>query len=796
MLARSEIRQRWRGMVLLTLLVAVVGSVVLSAIAGARRSDTALTRFQDWSLEATANLSVGVADPSQLRALGRVPEVSAIAAARGLFISLPRAPDLPPVSAVDTKFGTTVDRARIIAGRAASPSAVDELTIGEKLSANLHLRPGDHLDGVSYTPAQAKAAFAGAGYDAPPAGPRLRFRIVGIVRRPHDLGRLGAAGGDLVLTPAFYRAYSARIGSWGSLVRVRSRDGAADLPRLKAAAVRIFGRSPQFGVQNAAVESGGVQNAVDVLVAALWIFAGVAALAGVVAIGIVVAREISLSSLEPVTAGALGITRAQRIAMSALPALLIACGGALLAAIGSVAASPLFPIGVAGRAEPNPGVHVDRAVLALGFVAVIAAVSGIAVVAAVRGHRQSSLEGAASPRRRTARVPELAARAGLAPPVTNGLRTALQPGYGRMAVPVRSAFLGAICGVLGVTAVLGYASSLSRLVTTPRLYGWTWDVAAADNASRSNSCSRNAFGLLKEPGISAVAGVCYGGDNIELDGHATSGWGFASLRGRIDPEIVAGRAPSGPREVGLGRATMRALGKHIGDTVRASGPNGKHDYRVVGQVVLPILGETQPLAEGAAFTADGFAPFYDPHNFQQDFNRSVVVRFTRGISAAGAKRRIAAIPQLGPPTGPKRPVEVERLDQVSWFPATLAAFLGSLTLVAVGHGLVTAVGRRRRELAMFKTLGWTRRQVRATVAWQATTQAAVGLLVGIPIGIVVGDDVWRVVATGIGVSPKPRIPMLGLFLTIVGVLALVNLIAALPASAAARTRPAVALRSE
>ena len=64
-------------------------------------------------------------------------------------------------------------------------------------------------------------------------------------------------------------------------------------PRSPAAARQIF-RGPQFGVQDLAIDSQGAQSAIDVLTVALWVFAGVAALAGLVAITIVLSREISL----------------------------------------------------------------------------------------------------------------------------------------------------------------------------------------------------------------------------------------------------------------------------------------------------------------------------------------------------------------------------------------------------------------------------------------------------------------------------------------------------------------------
>jgi ABC-type lipoprotein release transport system permease subunit len=56
--------------------------------------------------------------------------------------------------------------------------------------------------------------------------------------------------------------------------------------------------------------------------------------------------------------------------------------------------------------------------------------------------------------------------------------------------------------------------------------------------------------------------------------------------------------------------------------------------------------------------------------------------------------------------------------------------------------------------------------------------------------------VWGQVADGLGVSTTPTIPVPALLVAAVVVLLLVNLAAALPARSAARTRPAVILRSE
>ena len=165
------------------------------------------------------------------------------------------------------------------------------------------------------------------------------------------------------------------------------------------------------------------------------------------------------------------------------------------------------------------------------------------------------------------------------------------------------------------------------------------------------------------------------------------------------------------------------------------------------------------------------------------------------VDRARAARDLARVAG-SPPLGPQLPVEVERLRQIDRLPTILAGFLAALGVFAIGHALVTSVRRRRRDFAVLKTLGFDRRQVRATVAWQATTLATVGLVLGVPLGVVVGRLVWGRVADGLGISTTGAVPVIALMLLVPAAVVLANLIAALPARAAARTRPAVVLRSE
>jgi hypothetical protein len=54
--------------------------------------------------------------------------------------------------------------------------------------------------------------------------------------------------------------------------------------------------------------------------------------------------------------------------------------------------------------------------------------------------------------------------------------------------------------------------------------------------------------------------------------------------------------------VALGASTLATLHKHIGGTVSVSGPGGTAPS-LVGQVVFPVLGDPQPVADGVVHAA-------------------------------------------------------------------------------------------------------------------------------------------------------------------------------------------------
>src|SRR5207237_3244826 len=121
---------------------------------------------------------------------------------------------------------------------------------------------------------------------------------------------------------------------------------------------QVFGASI-LSAQALTVETEGADSAIHVIALGLWIIVAVVGLVGTVAVGIVVYRETALFTFDQPTLAALGATRRQRTGANGPAAVLVAAAGAGLAMVAAVAASPLFPICVARRADPDIGLHAD-----------------------------------------------------------------------------------------------------------------------------------------------------------------------------------------------------------------------------------------------------------------------------------------------------------------------------------------------------------------------------------------------------------------------------------------------------
>ena len=274
--------------------------------------------------------------------------------------------------------------------------------------------------------------------------------------------------------------------------------------------------------------------------------------------------------------------------------------------------------------------------------------------------------------------------------------------------------------------------------------------------------------------------------------------------------MLSGHAFDAPNQVVLGPTTLAELHKHIGDTVILDhGLEKPTRLVIVGIATLPAIGAGQSLhleIGTGAVLSEQLIPARD-RGFGDLPNspEAVFVRFRASANPAAARRSldqiatdVANIKGHGPPTvvAVQRPAEIVNYRAMGNTPALLGAALAAGAIVALGLTLLTSVRRRRRELALLKTLGFTRRQLAATVAWQASVAVTLGVLVGVPVGIVIGRALWDQFASALHVVPQPTVPALTIALIAIGALAIANLVAAIPGRQAARTKTAVLLHDE
>jgi ABC-type lipoprotein release transport system permease subunit len=146
--------------------------------------------------------------------------------------------------------------------------------------------------------------------------------------------------------------------------------------------------------------------------------------------------------------------------------------------------------------------------------------------------------------------------------------------------------------------------------------------------------------------------------------------------------------------------------------------------------------------------------------------------------------------------GVQRPAEIVNYQSTGDTPAILAAALAAGAVVALAITLTASVRRRRRDLGLLKTFGFTRRQLAVTVAWQASVAAIIGIVVGVPVGIALGRWLWDLFARDIYAVPEPSVPVLEVVVVALAALVLANLVAAIPGRMAARTPTALVLRAE
>jgi hypothetical protein len=793
---RSEMRARWRAWLGLALLIGLAGGAAVAAAAGARRTESAYPRFvqvqKGYDL-VTGGFPDNIDPERALAQMAAMPEVLQwarvdVASYAAILPSGRRVsvPELAAVTDLSGRAGFQLNRFKVVSGRMADLRTPDEAMVDFPIAERQDLRVGSKIRFIVGDPSAKSPRFA-------------IVRIVAIVASPGQFPAVGATSnfGSVYVTPAFVRSNGIAPSPADASLLIRLRRGAADRDAFlrHIAAAGLADVDVPFVQQ---VQTAAVQRSIRFESQALWVLAALIALAALAILGQSLARQTYLESAELPTLRALGMSRVQLVALGILRAAIIGVVAACMVVPMAVLLSPLTPIGLARIAEPDLGFAVDALPLALGVVSVLLLTILAAAVPALTAARTATTGPASlADRHRPSPLTGVLGWVWRSPPAAVGVRMALESGRGPTAVPVRSAIFGATLSITALTASLVFATSLGHLLDTPGLSGFTWDAFVAVEGQQQQAVA--AF--RADPKLS---GYTRGGftnvriGSVEIMALTLDGSGPAR------PVIADGAAPAADDEIALGASTMRATDAAIGRTVdvvldQAQGHPMPVRMRVVGTVIVPpnpFLATR--LGEGAAITVSGYLRI-DPSATEQSGSLPFLVRFAPGVSRdAGLAAIMNDMRGLPNPfiVAAERPGNVTSLARIADVPVLLS---GLLALVAIGtfaHTLISFTIRRRRDLAILKTLGFVPPQLRSAVAWQATTLATVALLIGLPSGIAGGRWGWRLFAGQLGVLPDPVVPLAAILVAVPTALALANLVAVLPGRAAARTLPATVLRGE
>jgi ABC-type lipoprotein release transport system permease subunit len=800
MRARAELRANWRASLALAMVIGLAGGLVLGAAAGARRQDSTFPLFR--TAQNTAQL--GIANSGENFGFANVnfdyarhlPQVSDsalfwaylgfIKTSRGGFLT-PIGDQNPVVSfaSSDGRFDTVLNRMLILEGRYADPAAIDEGVVSYLAARSYNIKVGDYLD---YALPSVKD-FANGPSTANLTGPRVRVRVVGIEAQSYELPP-GLGYPPIHLTPAFYRAYTSKTPNLpGLLLKLRhENDVSAVLDAIQKHGL-TGGSSASSRVQafNEPVNATAVGRNVHIQAIALWLLALLAGITSLLVVGQAIVRQSFIESDENPALRALGMTSGQVFTAALMRLVIVASAGAAIAVAIAVAVSPLTPIGLARLIDPRPGFSFDVSALLVGAAAVIGSTLLIGVFAEARTAMRSATGSTDEVRERPSRVANSLARSSFPPSSVAGVRMALETGRGRTSMPVRSTLFGAIIGLAALVTSFGFAGSLGHLLHTPRLVGWNFSGVIGDDFDGEDA-GRVIPILQRDRDVAEFSGG--GGSTVQVRGRPMNILGQDQVKGAIEPVILEGRAPRAVDEIALSTRALRAINARVGDVVTLVAKTGL-DYRIVGRTVVP------PAVTGTTAGDAGFMTFQALRRLQPTVSEDIYTfRFAEGVSPlagrAGLKTRLGDLSvSLATDFG-----DAANLQRVINLPFILAGLLALLSAATLAHILVTAVRRRARDLAILRTLGFVGRQVRAAVAWQATTLVLIALIVGIPLGIAAGRWSWTTFANQLGYVPEPAVRLLPILVTIPAALLLGNLIAALPARAAARTRPAKVFRTE
>jgi predicted lysophospholipase L1 biosynthesis ABC-type transport system permease subunit len=748
---RSNLRAHWRSAALVVVIAGLCSGSAMAAVAGARRTTTSYIRFVADSKEpqvfvftedrAVADLAFDVmrsdVDPSLVgeATFFRAKPASVERRAEG---------GVQVVGSHDDTTGRGLSVPKVVSGRL--PMGEREIAINEVAANNLDLGVGDPFAMVGYSPEMAQQCHdptlvCNADVELGDA------TVTAVLRRIDDITPDLTGRMSFELSPAFTMDVLPRLATTAWIAGARVDDAAQraqlaiDLTEA-IGADRVSGdRADVFLDANSDGDPGRTRGALDVERNGLLILALLAAISGLIAVPQALARQQSTAHTERDRLAALGFTRRNTETTLGLSSLAIGAASAI-AGIGiAIAASPLFPIGLARRAEPVPGLDIDATVLAIGGLATVVFVVVAGLIAARLGSRRSS----------EPRLPRFARLFNSAQPVPATAGRFMLDG-GRLSTVARTTATASVLGVALIVCSGVLLSSEDRLVGQPALYGAPWDIQGQVLGDHP------PLQVLRNDSAIAAAAVLTGG-RITIEGREVGAAGVEQITGQIEPTLLKGRMIAGDGEIVLSPQMMADLGIALGDVVAAGTGVTRTSFTVVGVGVKISTGNYESDL-GATISAADFAAFASTNDIATESTTEIAVRAVPGADLAAIRTALA------PVTGGSdreiaetfRPARILNITRVRSVPQLIAVFAALLLLLVLAHALATVATRRRSDLAVLRALGMRVSAARRVMCWHGGMLAVIALGIGIPTGVVGGRLVWKLISDSVDAVDVSRTP--------------------------------------
>lgn len=377
---RSWARGRWRGSILLALVVAMGGALALSLVAGTLRTATAPDRYVDaWGADHDVTVEQAAGRP-RIDELGRLDSVHRIDMATFVFGGLVSG-DGDSIDTLTFAGSQSAIGTRTVEGRDPDPDRPGEFVATRDVVQAAGLELGDELQLITITQATSDSV----GFDAPePDGPTIPATLVGIIAGP------GQVAGDgypvAVFPPALLD--QGDIGVSASEGAVELAPGAS-IDDLRAEIDRLPDPE-QFGLDLAEVVPRDVRAAVTTQARGLGLLSLIVGVTVLSVIGQLLSRQFRLDSHERQVLRSLGYSRPQLAVEQAVRTVATAGSGTACAVGLAWIASSAFPTGLSRDLEPDPGRRLDLLAHGAGALAFVGALALWVGLAQALDHRVRS----------------------------------------------------------------------------------------------------------------------------------------------------------------------------------------------------------------------------------------------------------------------------------------------------------------------------------------------------------------------------------------------------------------------